>query len=152
LERERQEREAERNRLDIGRREERETGDPWLKTNRLKSIGATVSTSIIYLNSKFKLLAGNEVLKIATKDYTNRRHNETPLQLLQQSTPICLYPSTHAAVARDHGIAWYAWGRLNESRRFCYSADGKNIVAPPSIYWRFALLFFGCSQQASCNQ
>jgi hypothetical protein len=36
-----------------------------------------------------------------------------------------------------------------------FNADGKAIIAlarPPSIYWRFAMLFFDCWQQASSIQ
>jgi hypothetical protein len=57
----------------------------------------------------------------------------------------------HAAVARNGGRAMRHWNYREETTcSFCFSADGKNIVAlastPPSIYWRFAILFFDCWQ------
>jgi hypothetical protein len=35
----------------------------------------------------------------------------------------------HAAVAREGGLAAMAWRQLDESCRFCFNADGKDIVA-----------------------
>jgi hypothetical protein len=56
----------------------------------------------------------------------------------------------YGVVARDHyGIAMKAWDELDESYRLYFSADGKDIVAlarSPSIYLRFAMLFFDCWQ------
>jgi hypothetical protein len=37
--------------------------------------------------------------------------------------------TTHAFVARKGGIAMYAWMRLDDSCRLCFSADGEEIIA-----------------------
>jgi hypothetical protein len=56
----------------------------------------------------------------------------------------------HAAVVRSGGNAFIAWDQqLGVLYRFCFNADGKDIVASaryPSIYWRFAMLLFDCWQ------
>jgi hypothetical protein len=55
--------------------------------------------------------------------YAVLRNGDTPAD----DTVAWLTP--HAAVARDGGLAMYALEQLDRSCRFCFSADGKRIIA-----------------------
>jgi hypothetical protein len=97
-------------------------------------------------------------LNVCTEEFLSTESGLTyaDLYAMLESTATVSWLTPHAAVARADGSVEQSWRHLDESCQFYFNVDGNVLYClafgPPSIYLKFAILFFDCWQQASFIQ